>query len=37
LEEWRRLPTAEAFPKVERYILTFFGKQKRFGATVLRR
>lgn len=37
LESWRRMPLDEAEPKVDRYIRTFFGKQKRFGDKVRRR
>lgn len=35
LDAWGRLPVDEAYPKVDRYIRTFFGKQKRFLARKL--
>jgi hypothetical protein len=31
IEEWSRLPREEAYPKVDRYIRTYFGRQKRFA------
>jgi len=30
LDAWCHLPLEESYPKIERYIRTFFGKQKRF-------
>lgn len=35
IEEWSRLSHEEAYPKVDRYIRTFFGKQKRFAGARL--
>jgi hypothetical protein len=36
IEEWSRLSREEAYPKVDRYVRSFFGRQKRFAQSRLR-
>ena len=36
LDAWARAPREEAFPKIDRYVRTFFGRQKRYASTSIR-